>query len=229
MQLTRIFEERKANQIVFLRNIKFLLFEHKINYWREPYKILRYRNHSTWMWNRNNKSTMSLKSFQCIDLHEFQPDINSLNAITGELHSDKRIAKDFNFEVKRITKKFLSVAFSRNFIRNTIKYFNKCKDDYIIPEWLFEEPKLIILRLPFSESNEKFRKSLIKKLLTVTNNKCKFNIVWNTRNIRSLFQIIDNVKHYSCVVYEGNCSCGENCRRIREKCCFKMGWTWRPK
>ena len=42
------------------------------------------------------------------------------------------------------------------------------------------------------------------------NNKCTFNIVSNTRNIRSLFQFKDNVKHYSCVAYEGNCSCGEN-------------------
>ena len=24
-----------------------------------------------------------------------------------------------------------------------------------------------------------------------------------------LFQIKDNVKHYSCFIYEGNCSCGE--------------------
>ena len=29
------------------------------------------------------------------------------------------IAKDFNFEVKRITSKFLSAAFPRNFVRNT--------------------------------------------------------------------------------------------------------------
>ena len=27
--------------------------------------------------------------------------------------------------------------------------------------------------------------------------------------IRSLFQIKDNVKHYRCVIYEGNFSCGE--------------------
>ena len=65
-------------------------------------------------------------------------------------------------------------------------------------------------RLPFSESNEKFTKSLIKKLVTFTNNKCKFNIVWKSRNIRSLFQIKGNVKHYSCVIYKGNCLFGEN-------------------
>ena len=40
-----------------------------------------------------------------------------------------------------------------DFIRNTNECFNKDKDDFIIPEWLFDERKLIILRLPFSESN----------------------------------------------------------------------------
>ena len=52
---------------------------------------------------------------------------------------------------------------------NTIGYFNKDKNDYIIPEWLFDERKLIILRLPFQESNEKFTKSLIKKLIFANN------------------------------------------------------------
>lgn len=49
------------------------------------------------------------------------------------------IASDFNFEAKRMTKKFLSAAFQRNFIRNIIEYFSKDKDDYVIPEWLFDE------------------------------------------------------------------------------------------
>ena len=77
-------------------------------------------------------------------------------------------------------------------------------------EWLFDERKLIILRLQFSESNEKLAKNLIKKLVIFTNNKCKFNVAWNTRNIRSIFRIKDNIEHYSCAVYKGNCSCGEN-------------------
>ena len=35
------------------------------------------------------------------------------NAIKGELHRAKRIANDFNFEVKHITKKFLSAGFPK--------------------------------------------------------------------------------------------------------------------
>ena len=104
-----------------------------------------------------------------------------------ELHRAKRIANDLCFEVKQITKKFLSAGFPRSFIRNTFEYFSKDKDDSIIPEWLFDERKLFILRLPFSESNEKFTKMLIQKLLIFTNKKCKSNIVWNARNIRSLY------------------------------------------
>ena len=50
---------------------------------------------------------------------------------------------------------FLSAGFSRNFIRNSIENFNKDKNDYIIPEWLFDERNLIILRQLFSEPNEK--------------------------------------------------------------------------
>ena len=117
------------------------------------------------------------------------------NTITGEFHRTKRMAGDFNFEVKCITKKFLLARFPKNFIRNTIEYFNEEKNDYNIPEWLFDERKQVILRLTFSESNETFTKSLLKILVIFTNNKYKFSIIWNTRNIRSLFQIKDKVKH----------------------------------
>ena len=44
----------------------------------------------------------------------------------------------------------------------------------------------------------------------IINKKHKLNIAWNTRNKRSIFQIKVNVEHYSCVICEGNCSCGKN-------------------
>ena len=39
---------------------------------------------------------------------------------------------------------------------------------------------------------------------------CKLNIVWNTRNFSSLFQIKVNTKHYNCLIYEIICLCGKN-------------------
>ena len=79
------------------------------------------------------------------------------------------MASEFDFELKNITKMFGSVGFTRNVTGNTSKYFNKGKDDFLVPEWVLDERKLIILQLPLSE--------------------CKFNIEWNAGNIRSLFQM----------------------------------------
>ena len=42
------------------------------------------------------------------------------------------------------------------------------------------------------------------------NDKVKFDIIWATRKIKSLFKIKDNVKHLSCAIYQGICSCGNN-------------------
>ena len=55
-----------------------------------------------------------------------------------------------------------------------------------------------------------FLKIFCEKLEFYTNGKAKFNIIWVTRKIKSLFKIKDNVKHLSCVFYQGICSCGNN-------------------
>lgn len=69
-----------------------------------------------------------------------------------------------------------------------MQHFSKGKDDFIIPECLFDERKLIILRLPFPESIEKITKSVLRKLIIFTNNKFKFRRdITDTRDIRSLF------------------------------------------
>ena len=80
----------------------------------------------------------------------------------------------------------------------------------MIPRWLFDERKTIAINLPFSNKNEHFSKKFCEKLEFYTNGKVKFNIIWSTRKIKSLFKIKDNVKHLSCVVYHGICSCGNN-------------------
>ena len=42
----------------------------------------------------------------------------------------------------------------------------------------------------------------------VTNDKVKVIIIWSTRKMQSLFNNNDEVKHHSCVIYRGVCSCG---------------------
>ena len=88
------------------------------------------------------------------------------------------------------------------------------EDDNIIPEWLFNEKRVLTVNLPFCPKNEETSKAFIRKLEDYTQGKFTFKIIWNTRKIRSLFPLKDRVDHRSCVIYEGTCSCGE--KYIRE-------------
>ena len=49
----------------------------------------------------------------------------------------KRIASDFNKELKRIRQKYRNAGFSLKFINKTICNFERGKEEMIIPEWLF--------------------------------------------------------------------------------------------
>ena len=51
-------------------------------------------------------------------------------------------------------------------------------------------------------------KRLTEKIESFTSGKLNFIVLWSTRNIKSLFPLKDWVKHLSCVIYEGKCSCG---------------------
>ena len=118
------------------------------------------------------------------------------NAINGELHRAKKISSNFQSEIARIKAKFLPRWL-----------FDERK---LIPKRLFDKRKTIAINLPFSNKNEHFSKMFCEKLEFYTNGKVKFNIIWSTRKIKSLFKIKDNVKHLSCVVYHRICSCGNN-------------------
>ena len=134
------------------------------------------------------------------------------NAINGELHRAKRISSDFEQEVTRIRKKFMDVGFPQRYVDSVIRDFQSPPtnaDDDIIPDWLFDERQTLVIRLPFCPKNEEMSKTFVQKLETFTNGKFLFKIIWNTRNIRSLFSLKDRVEHMSCVIYEGTCSCGE--------------------
>ena len=65
-----------------------------------------------------------------------------------------------------------------------------------------------MFKLPYCPSNERDVKRFIDKIESFTNGKLKFIVLWSTRNIKSLFPLKDRVKHLSCVIYEGKCSCG---------------------
>ena len=62
--------------------------------------------------------------------------------------------------------------------------------------------------MPFSK-NEKYSAYFINKLVSFTNEKVKFNVVWNTHKIQWLSPLKEKLQHLSCVIYKGICPCGE--------------------
>ena len=87
-----------------------------------------------------------------------------------------------------------------NFIRNTNEYFSNYKVDFIILEWLFAS-LFHECTSTVSESNEKFVKSLIKKLAIFTNHKLKLKF-FGALGISGFFQIKGKVKQQLRIIYE---------------------------
>ena len=135
------------------------------------------------------------------------------NAIDGDLHRASKVASNFDHEIVRIKEKYKNVGFPSRFVDAVIRDFQKVpgadEEESIIPNWLFDERSDFYIRIPFSPKNEQISKTFLNKLNEYTNDKYTFKVIWNTRNIRSLFPLKDRVDHMSCVIYEGKCSCGE--------------------
>ena len=72
------------------------------------------------------------------------------STFTGVLNRAKRIASDFNKELKRIRQKYRNTGFSLKFTNETICCFEKGKEKIIIPEWLFDERKPFSVRFPYT-------------------------------------------------------------------------------
>ena len=102
--------------------------------------------------------------------------------------------------MKRIKIKYLQADFPIHIITDVSRKFNQQRDEVLITQWLSDDRREYLIRLPFGTANEKFVKSFIYKLEIFTNYKVKFNIPWNTRKIKSLFNNKDKLSHYSSVI-----------------------------
>ena len=83
------------------------------------------------------------------------------NAIVGELHRAKKIASNFDIEIKRIVNKYTVAGFPTRFVRSIVDNSDSGKDNLIISQWLFEERKTFTIHLSFSPSNESFAKTCL--------------------------------------------------------------------
>ena len=85
-------------------------------------------------------------------------------------------------EIKRIVNKYTATGFPSRFVYFVIDNFDSGKNNLIIPQWLFDERKAFTIHLHFPPSNESFVKTFVSKLNYFANEKCKFNVVLNSRN-----------------------------------------------
>ena len=135
------------------------------------------------------------------------------SVIKGELSQASHIATSFEFEVKRITKKYQNAGYPKRFIEKQIESFTGIKEEPIIPTWLFEEKtetrQKVLIKIPYCPKNESSIRKVIAKLNEFTNNKLQIVYTWKTTKLRSLFRLKDKITHVSNVIYKGECSCGD--------------------
>ena len=135
------------------------------------------------------------------------------NAINGDLHRSKNISSNFDLEINKIKNKYEKADYPPRFISSVINQYqqkekDKAKQKYqIAPE---KEKKLsILVKIPFCFQNERISKNFINKFKNLTNDKFEIRIKWETKKVKSLFNLKDRNPHPSCVIYEGVCSCGD--------------------
>ena len=137
------------------------------------------------------------------------------NSIKTELYRAKRISSNFTSEVAVIRNKFESAGYPKRFVNSIIREFNAVKEneesDFIIPPWLFEgKKKVVLVEIPFCLKNEISSKHFIKKFNKFTNNTFDVRIKWLTQKVKNLFRLKDKSLHQACKIYKGICSCVES-------------------
>ena len=109
-----------------------------------------------------------------------------------------------------IKSKFITAGFPLRFVNSVIKDFETKSKTDARSEQKENEKIIYRLRLPFCEGNEKLTSKFTQRLNQFTGNSFKYFILWNTRNVRSLFPLKDQKIHQANVIYEGNCNCPES-------------------
>ena len=103
---------------------------------------------------------------------------------------------NFDHEKEIIREKYHLAGFPARFVDSAIHQFHQKLTDeqaeyeLIIPDFLFPEPKKIILvEIPYCVSNENTFKRFLGKLQSFVHHKLDIAVKWYTKKIRSLFSV----------------------------------------
>ena len=116
------------------------------------------------------------------------------SSIKTKLYRAKRISSNFTSEVTVIKNKFESAGYPKRLVNSILREFNAVEEndenDFIIPPWLFEEKKKVVLaEILFCLKNEISSKHFIKKFDKFTNNTFDVRIKWLTQKVKNLFRV----------------------------------------
>ena len=125
------------------------------------------------------------------------------NTIKAELYQAKRISSNFTNEVNLIRTKN-----PIRFVNSVIHEFTTAQinedNEFIIPPWLFENKKKIVLvEITYCLKNESSSKQFIKKF---DNDTIDVRIKWLTKKVKTLFRVKDKSLHQACKICKSVCS-----------------------
>ena len=131
------------------------------------------------------------------------------NTISGDLHISKKIASNFDIEIRAIKAKYNKTGYLQRFIESVIRDFITPLDkdeSFIIPPNMFAAKKpFLLLEIPYCEQNEIASKRFIKKFHQFTGDKYDTVVKWLTKKVKSLFPLKDRNLYPSCKIYKGVC------------------------
>ena len=131
------------------------------------------------------------------------------NTISGDLHRSRKIASNFDIEIRAIKAKYNKAGYPRRFIESVIRDFITPLDkdeSFITPPNMFAAKKpFLLLEIPYCEQNEIASKRFIKKFHQFTGDKYDTVVKWLTKKVKSLFPLKDRNLYPSCKIYKGVC------------------------
>ena len=140
------------------------------------------------------------------------------NVINNDLHRASKISSNIIEDINEIRQKYKYADFPRKYVESVIKDFTEKQTNQSNTNDLpGQQVKTFIpIQIPFCDKNEKLGRHFLTQLNKFTNNNFKFTIVWQTRKVKSLFQLKDKIKTKACVIYQGNVDSDESISYIGE-------------
>ena len=101
--------------------------------------------------------------------------------------------------------KYGKAGYPKRFVDSIVKDFNEKENKRAETKDQNKDESLpfVVIKVPFCEKNEKIARHFLTKLKQFTGKNFVFTIVWQTRKIKTLFNIKDKIIHKANVIYKG--------------------------